>query len=532
MKILAIIPARGGSKGIPRKNIKLMNDKPLISYAISNALNSKFITDVVVSTDDDEIEYISKIYGAKVIRRPEELANDTATLDPVIFHAFKTLEEEKGETFDIIVTLQPTSPLLKVETLDKALESFINSDCDTYISVKNSPHLSWSVKDNEIVPNYKERVNRQQLPPYYVETGAFFFSRRNIVTPNSRIGGKISVYEVPEEEAIDIDSVSDWIICEMRKKKKKIVLRCDGYKKIGMGHVYHSISLAHNLMCHDVTIVTNRNYTEGLEKIKSSNLKYYEINNDEEFFEYLKNNKVDVVVNDCLDTTKEYILKLKEYVKKVVTIEDLGEGSNYADIVINALYDSKDNHIYSGPEYVCLREEFLVTKPKPIQNTVKNVVILFGGTDPSNLAFKTYEIINKPKYSNIDFNFITGIGSSFSEPETSNIKILNNVKNVAEYMSNADIAFTSQGRTVYELASLGVPSIVMAQNEREMLHTFASKENGFANLGLGNNVSKEIIENVFDQVIASYELRKKMNELMLRNDLRSGTNNEVFLITK
>lgn len=532
MKILAIIPARGGSKGIPRKNIRLMNGKPLIYYSINNALNSKYITDVVVSTDDEEIKNIAEMCGAKVIIRPEELSNDQATLDPVIYHATITMEQEISDRYDIIVTLQPTSPLLTIKTLDGALHDFINSNYDCFISAINSPHLSWTKKDGQIIPNYKERLNRQLLPANYLETGAFFFSKREIVTKNSRIGGKISIFEIPENESIDIDNTNDWIVCESQLKRKKIVLRCDGYKEIGMGHVFHCITLAHNLIEHDVILVTNKNCKEGLEKIKDSNLKYYEIENDNDFFDFLKNNKIDIVVNDCLDTSEEYIKNLKMLVDRVVTIEDLGTGTKYADSVINALYDNcKIPNSYTGEKYVCLREEFLIQKPKTFMDKVKNIIVLFGGTDPSNLTEKVYMLAKKEKYKNIIFTFICGVGSSFEiKNSPDNIQVLKNVKNLSKYMSEADLAFTSQGRTVYELASLGVPSIVMAQNEREKLHTFAYMNNGFVNLGLGIEVSSTVLENTLDWLLNTPYVRKEMRDLMLKHDIKHGIENEINII--
>lgn len=532
MKILAIIPARGGSKGIPRKNIRLMNGKPLIYYAINNALKCKYITDVIVSTDDEEIKNIAEMCGAKVIIRPSELANDQATLDPVIYHATIMMEQEINDTYDIIVTLQPTSPLLTVNTLDNALNSFINSDYDCYISAINSPHLSWTKINGQVVPNYKERLNRQLLPANYLETGAFFFSKRKIVTENSRIGGKISVFEIPYNESVDIDHVNDWIVCESQLKRKKIALRCDGYKEIGMGHIFHCITLAHNLIEHDVILVTDKNCKEGLEKIKESNLKYYEIECENDFFDFLKNNKIDIVVNDCLDTSEEYIKNLKMLVDRVVTIEDLGAGTKYADSVINALYDNCNiTNSYTGEKYVCLREEFLVQKPKVFSDKVKNIVVLFGGTDPSNLTEKVYMLAKKEKYNNIIFTFICGVGSSFEITSTKdNIRILKNVKNISKYMSEADLAFTSQGRTVYELASLGVPSIVMAQNEREKMHTFAYMNNGFVNLGLGIKVSSIVLENTLDWLLNTPYIRKEMRNLMLSHDIRHGIENEINII--
>ena len=121
VNILAIIPARGGSKGIPRKNVLLLSGQPLISYAIQNAKSSGFQMDVAVSTDDQEITNVSNQFGAEVIRRNKKLASDEVTLDPVIFDAVQQMEGKTGKTYDYVITLQPTSPLLSADTLDSAI---------------------------------------------------------------------------------------------------------------------------------------------------------------------------------------------------------------------------------------------------------------------------------------------------------------------------------------------------------------------------------------------------------------------------
>lgn len=539
MKILAVIPARGGSKGIPRKNVRLMNGKPLISYSIENAKKCDLITDIVVTTDDEEIMGIAKLSSVDYVERTSELAGDKVTLDPVVYDAVLKTELRKNVKYDIIITLQATSPLLKGETLEKAVESFINNKGDTYISVVNKPHLSWCRNETGYFPNYTQRLNRQQLPPNYVETGAFFITKREFVKPDSRMGKDISVFEVPEEESIDIDSVSDWIICENILKKKRIVFRADGYKELGMGHIYHCLTLAYNLTGHDVMFVTKEQHTAGVEKIKRSYMPYKLIKHDDEFIEFLKFWKADIVVNDCLDTSKEYIEKLKSVVNRVVTIEDLGEGSEYADAVINALYDKeiKSHKQYAGEKYICLRDEFLIGEPKEFSKEVRNVLVMFGGTDPSNLTKKIYDLTSKmsKKYRDIRFNFITGSGydseknAIYTQAER-NIFVINDVKRVSDYMKEADLAFTSQGRTVFELASLGVPSIVLAQNCREQLHTFAQMQNGFLNLGLGKDVSGDTIEFTFKWLVETEQIRYEMRNLMLRHDLKKGINRVVEII--
>lgn len=541
MKVLAVIPARGGSKGIPRKNVRLMNGKPLISYSIENAKSCSLITDIVVTTDDEEILGIANLFNVNSIERKEELAGDKITLDPVINDAVVKMEQIRRVKYDAVITLQPTSPLLKNTTLYEALESFSKSGKDTYISAVNNPHLTWSVNESGYFPNYQKRLNRQELPPNYIETGAFFITKRKFVTPNSRMGHDVSIYEVPKDESVDIDTTSDWIICENELKKKRIVFRVDGFKELGMGHIYHCMTLAYNLTGHEIMFVLKEEHLEGVKKIKSSFMPYTLINSNDEFFDFLEKWNADIIVNDCLDTDKEYILKLKTLVNRVITIEDLGEGAKYADAVINALYNNqlKLPHEYHGERYVCLRDEFLINTPKEFSKEVTNVLIMFGGTDPSNLTKKIYtwaKTFNSLE-SNVKFTFISGKGYNIDEhgihtSEDENIFVLNDVKRVSDYMKNADIAFTSQGRTVFELASLGVPSIVLAQNEREQLHTFAQMQNGFLNLGLGKNISIETIDATFQWLANANQIRFEMRELMLRHELKKGINRVIDIILR
>ena len=162
---------------------------------------------------------------------------------------------------------------------------------------------------------------------------------------------------------------------------------------------------------------------------------------------------------------------------------------------------------------------------------------MFGGTDPSDLMKKIYDIVKQigNQYPYISFNFITGAGFSAEERGIfedipNNIFVYKDVKNVSDYMANADLAFTSQGRTVFELAAMGVPAIVLAQNEREQLHTFAQMENGFLNLGLGKNVDNETIKSTFVWLVNTPQIRKEMRELMLRNRLDKSIDRVIDII--
>lgn len=541
MKILAVIPARGGSKGIPRKNVRLMNGKPLISYAVQNAISCTAVSDTVVTTDDKEVLAIAEMYGAQTIQRSRELAKDHVTLDPVIYDAVMQMEERWHCRYDVVLTLQPTSPLLSSDTLHRALDAFLSDTKDTYISVVNRAHLSWKKTGQRFVPNYEKRLNRQQLPADYMETGAFLITKRSYVTRDSRIGKEISVYEVPEREAVDIDTADDWIVCEHALKQKKIVFRADGYKERGMGHIYHCLTLAMRMTGQEIVFVTNQNHKEGYEKLKHSYLPVYGIDREEDFYEFLKGYQPDIVVNDCLNSTKEHILRLKQLARRVITIEDLGEGAVYADAVINALYhvEIPNPNQYTGADYVCIRDEFLIRRPKAFSQQVRNVLVMFGGTDPSNLTKKIYQIADRmhQKVPSMEIHFILGCGYAADEngifsKEDQKIFVHSDVRNVSDYMQRADLAFTSQGRTVFELAVMGVPAVVMAQNEREQLHAFAQMENGFLNLGLGDRVSENTLFSTFCWLVDTPQIRREMRDLMLKNKLEKSTDRVLDIILK
>lgn len=531
MRIIAVIPARGGSKGIPRKNIRLMDGKPLIAYAIENAQKTGMIENVLVSTDDEEIADISRMYGAKVIERPEKLGGDSVTLDPVIYHAVNAYEAENGAV-DIVITMQPTSPLMTVQTLKNALNSYLNKEADTMISATNHPHLAWSEVDGKYVPLYKERLNRQYLPKHLTETGAFVISRREYVTEKSRFGQKVDLYEMPEEEAVDIDDYADWTICEMRLKRKKIIIRAEGYPEIGLGHIYRAILLSNSLMEHNVIIVLSEKSQLGIQKVRERFLKYYVIKDETEFEELLKQEQPDILINDILNTSVQYMENTRTLAKRVVNFEDIGEGSHLADAVINALYEKglPGENYFWGHKYYCLRDEFLITPPREFSTEVENVLIAFGGTDPGHYTEKVLDVIESmPTDEKLEYQFVLGLGfdreKEFNErvgKSRHNISVIKDVKMMSKYMAKADIAISSQGRTMYELAAMKVPTIIMAQNERETTHEFGYLKNGFMNLGNGMELENETLREMLTVLIHTPQIRKQMRKSMAQMKLTDG----------
>ena len=540
MKTLIVIPARGGSKRIPRKNVRIMCGKPLIVYSIENAKSLKdcIDVDVCVSTDDEELLSIVEKRGVDVIRRPAELATDKVTLDPVIFHAVTEMEKNKGVRYDTVITMQATSPTLKSETVKAAIAFFEKSEFDTVISAMNKPHLSWGVKDGVIVKNYEKRLNSQELPANYLETGGFLITRRDCVSENGRIGENVSIFEISEDEAVDIDTYSDWVLCENILKRKKILFRTVGKMKLGMGHVYRCLTLAYKLTGHDILFVLDSESDIGIAKIKEANFAYETIDNERDFEGILLREKPDIIVNDILDTTAEYMSICTRNAGRVVNFEDVGQGAKFADAVINALYEKGDrlHNEYYGSKYFCIRDEFLEEEPKEFSEEVKNIVVIFGGADPSDLTGRLYSIAKRihNEYPQVEFHFLVGFAYSHKDvivtDEENGIYIHNDAKRVSSFMTKADLAVTSQGRTVYELASMGVPAVVLAQNEREAEHVFAGIQNGFINLGLGSKQDDNTIISTIEWLMKTPEVRKEMRRLQLSKDFSKGQNRVISLI--
>ena len=217
MNIIALIPARGGSKGIPNKNIKEFAGKPLIIHTIEYALNCKLLKNVVVSTDDPKIINIVKKSGAKVIKRPTELATDTATTESAIDHYVKSSKEKP----DIIVLLQVTSPLRPRDSLKEALTKFHAGGYDSLLSICPTHRFFWKVAKNEIALaeyNYIRRPRRQDIKSIdmrFMENGSIYiFTCKHFEKTGNRLGGKIGYVEWPDEYSIEIDTLLDFKLAE------------------------------------------------------------------------------------------------------------------------------------------------------------------------------------------------------------------------------------------------------------------------------------------------------------------------------
>ena len=219
MSIFCIIPARGGSKGVPHKNVAPFLGQPLISHSIKYALESTLVDRVFVSTDDEQISKISRDNGAEVIPRPAELAGDTATTESAISHAIEWWQEQNLNPTTIVL-LQATSPLRPKDSLDKALKKFQAEGFDSLLSISPTHRFFWRVDGLEAHAEYDfmNRPRRQDMTESdirYVENGSvYIFLLDHFIHRENRLGGKIGYTIFPEDYSPEIDTLSDFTLLE------------------------------------------------------------------------------------------------------------------------------------------------------------------------------------------------------------------------------------------------------------------------------------------------------------------------------
>jgi CMP-N,N'-diacetyllegionaminic acid synthase len=218
-RVLGIVPARGGSKGVPGKNARLLNGRPLIEYTANAALAAATLSRVIVSTDDERIASIAERCGLEVpFLRPASLATDTTPTLPVVQHALSHLERE-GDRFDAVVILQPTTPLRPSAVIDRCVEQLFASSADCVVTVvpvpaEYNPHwVYFQQSDGSLQLSTGEAApipRRQDLPPAYRREGSVYATRRSVVDRGTLFGDRVVGWPVLPEECVDINTPDDW----------------------------------------------------------------------------------------------------------------------------------------------------------------------------------------------------------------------------------------------------------------------------------------------------------------------------------
>jgi CMP-N-acetylneuraminic acid synthetase/spore coat polysaccharide biosynthesis predicted glycosyltransferase SpsG len=510
--LLAIVPARGGSKGVPFKNMRRLGDRPLLAYTVEAVAASGVADRLVISSDSEQVLRWAALHGYEAHERPAALATDEATISD----AAAALVAELGWTGEVGV-FQPTSPLRSAASIARAVEAFRASDADSLASCVREPHLYWLDRDgdlSEAQPLFTQRVNRQfARHPVLRETGSIQLARAAaLVESGSMVSDRHLLFELDADESLDIDTTDDLVEARRRLECGTVIFRVRANARIGSGHAHHCLQLADELADQRLRFLLRDcdPFAEGLIRDHG-----YEVRAETDLREDLRalaGPGVTVVVNDVLDTTEQEVLVQRALGLRVVNIEDLGPGAKLADWVVNALYPVNHEaapHVATGPAYATLRGEFANLPPKVVRRSPERVLITFGGTDPGQLAPRCARLL--AGCVDCDIRVVLGHGApDASFPE--GVQVLRQVRSMAAEMLDADLILTSAGRTVYEAAAVGTPVVVLAQAARDATHAHLGYESGVVFLGIGPLVDDVHVVGVVRRLLADHELRSELSE--------------------
>ncbi len=460
--MIAVIPARGNSKEVKRKNLAVVDGKPLLCH-IADTLKSMGIR-VVVSTEDSEIASVAKVHGYEVHDRPWELSEDDVPVSGVLVQVVYDLNY-RGP----VLVAQPTCPFVTQETLSRLINQLGEHDAVT-LATPNT-HIYRTVRTRR-----SDAKNRQDMGGLWIEIGVRVFTEGTpfTVEPTAHV-------EVTGREAYDIDTIHE--LRAAQTTQHTIEIAVTGNQKVGSGHVYRGLALANELQHHHIEFSVEDSDDWVRDRIEDAGWKVREVSWP----------ATDLVIIDQLDTTSEQVSKFKANGSKVITIEDKGTGAWDADLTINALYSSGWQE--SGPKWADLRPEFVGLPQYTVMND-RRVLCMFGGTDPANLGERFTKLLQQTTAEDI----------TWVRPD-------DNIS-VAYEMMNHDVLVTSAGRTVYEAAAVGIPTIVVAQNARETTHAHLGTGNLY--LGVGSVVSDATLVETVDRLLADEGLRQDLSDTSRR----------------
>ncbi len=475
--------------------VKKLAGISLVQRSINKAKEITSDEHIYVVTDSEEICLICQRNGiTELFEKDIKLRPDSALKD------MSPLLRTIASRYSDLIILSPYAPLLDMEEVRVSRERYKADEGKLLIPVKREGgrDFRWDGK-NMILPGEKNQ-------DWFVQSQAFKIVNKDLLESDmGEADTEPLVYEL-SSDLIEIHSYQDWWVCEKLLNRKRIVFRVIGDEEVGMGHVHRALTLAHEVTDHEVRFVCEQKSWGVVNQLAGYDY-WLGVYGPEEIEDKIIKLKPDLVINDILDTQREYVQTLQRNGIRVVSFEDFGDGVGYADLVINELYDEPTIHggnIIWGRDYFFVREEFNDALPNDFNVEVEKILITFGGADPNDLTRKVLrKIISFCKKNNIKIQIITGpaykyineLEKEVQQLEGLDIDYTHATGIMSHIMEQTQVAITSNGRTVYELAHMNIPSIVMSHHEREITHRFTNEKNGFIHLGVfkGTETEKNIL---------------------------------------
>lgn len=513
-----VIPAVRNNAPIPDHLVKRLAGKTLIQRALDVALGVVPPPDILVVTDSEEIGLTARRNGVRCLHDADLRLS---SLDPV--NELYPVLAGLAVACTHIVIYHPACPLLTSADIGDACRVFLDSRADSLVTVRSVRHRIWEMHDSGL-----GRFAGEDESEVVVGSKALIIlaseavCRRNI--------SRVIPYFL-NDRAVEINSYQDWWICERLLERRHVVFVVAGYPAIGMGHVYRALMLAHEIVNHRISFVCTRQSELAARNIAARDYRTVVQGREDALADAVLEQKPDLVVNDILDTGAEYMHRLKASDLPVINFEDEGPGADLADMVFNALYEKAASperqppRFFHGHRYFCLRDEFLTATRNPFRPGFGHgegcLLITFGGTDEPDFTRQTLDVALSPCLERgIGIRVVTGPGYAHRERLAVYIDSLNTPSVRFEYATNimsrmmegVDLAICSAGRTVYELAHMRIPAIVLAQHAREARHTFARAKNGFVYLGIMRTFRGPLLARALEHLLDSPEHRRRLYE--------------------
>lgn len=528
-RVIAVVPARGGTDTVPYLNIKRLGDRPLLAHTLEAAQDAPTLDRIVVSTDDPAVAEVARRYDAEApFLRPPALAADLPSLKPVIQHAVAQVEGD-GTRFDIVVVLQATTPFREPYAIEEAVERLVAGGFDAVVSVTEDRTLNWRSEGERLVPLFAREGRREDQPPLYKENGAVVALRREALDGPTRFGEKVGYIVLDKRAGFTVHDLEDFWMAERLLRQPRILFRVDGNAETGLGHVYRSLAIADAIRGSsraEIGFLMAVEHGEGARVVSRHGypVRLASENRLDVFVEHIRDFGPQILVNDMRDLDAAYLRELSHTgattVNLVDTPEDLETTEHYEQVIISVMTQERETpeSFYSGPAYAILREQFR-GRDKEVRDEAKLVLLSFGGSDPQGLTLKTARALQDLPPA-VDVVAVAGPAFSYRREFEAlaatlrrRIPLINEAGgHIAELMLEADVVVGSGGMSVYELAALGTPGIVMGQNAREdrRMREFAG-HGTIDYLGLGTEVDEPRIAATVTRLLGDAPARRAMS---------------------
>ncbi len=512
-RVIAVLPARGGTDRVPYLNVKRLGDRPLLAWTLEAAQLSGVVDRLVVSTDDPAVAEAARAHGAEApFLRPRELAGDIPSLKPVVRHAVTEVEKQ-GERFDVVLVLQATSPFRGAAEIREAVERLLTGDFDAVLSVTEERELRWRAEGERLWPLFLREGRRDEQAPVYKENGAVVALRRHVLDSDSRFGDRVGFLPLDKRAAFTVRDLDDFWMAERLLREPRVLFRVDGSLETGMGHVYRSLAIADALRDSSraaIAFLMTAQHGEGLRTVAQYG---YPVRLAGEaspatYLEHIRDYAPDVLINDLPGLDASYLEALSHLgattVNLVDTLDDLERTEAYAQVIVSVMNEDKETpeNFYGGPAYAILRRHFgEMGRVKEVRDLARLVVLTFGGSDPQGFTLKAARaLVGLPE--RIEIVAVAGPAFSYQrefealqKQLSRRVPLMRQLEgHIADVMFEADLVLCSGGMTVYEIAALGTPGLVLAQNTREEARMRAFARRGSVEfLGLGTEVAEQSI---------------------------------------